>query len=524
MKKALAFVLAFTMATAVFAGCAKKDASKEENKESTNKESTVSKEPVTLKVFMSASTNKVQPDKMPFYIDLQEKTGVKLDFEAVTQNANERVSLIFASGEFPDIMFKGATETQVAEAVEGGQIVSLDEPINKYSPTWKKLLEKDAYVKKMSVSKDGKIWALPQVRQEESNSGIRDLVLINKTWLNELGLQMPKTTDDFYNVLKAFKDNAGKGSIPKNVIPWAVRFNQYANGGEYELYSSFGVFTPGSTNFMSVDEKGKVVFSAVNPKMKDALKYFNKLYKEGLIMPEMFTDNVSAYDSKVLMQPPMVGVASRYYGLDIEEKNYTAMPPLYGPNGEKPMFRQQINAVQRNAFIVFKNNKYLPETMKVAEYIAQPENSILALYGPVGTHVTKTGSGYSQVNLTQDMLNIVPDANLPIVVTEETMKGFTYNGLHQQRAEYIKNVYKEFIAPIERFYPALVFTSEQSASIQNIQTDLLNYIKQTHAHWIVDGNIDAEWDGYIKKINDLKLDNLLKIYQEALDSFNGVKK
>jgi len=521
MKKAIALVLMMSMCISTFLGCTSKTDKGEDD--ASSEVSSTNKETVRLKVFMSASTNKVQPDKMPFYTDLQAKTGVGLDFEVVTQNASERISLMFASEEFPDIMLKGASESQITEAIEGDKVVALDELVDKHCPTWKALLQKDDYVKKIAISKDGKIWALPLVRQEDSNSGIRDLWLINKTWLAELGLKMPKTTDDFYNVLKAFKDNAGKGSIPKNVIPWAVRFNAYSNGGEYEIYSSFGVFTPGSPNFISVDDKGKVIFSAVDPKMKEPIKYLNKLYKEGLILPEMFTDNVSAYDSKVLSQPPMVGVAMKYYGWDLNEKNYTAMPPLYGPDGQKPMYRQQTNAIQRNAFVVFKNNKYLPETMKVAEYIAQPENSIQALYGPVGSHINKTDKGYSQIELSGDMLNVVPDVNLPVIITPDTMKNFTYNGLHQQRSEYIKNIYKEYVAPIERFYPPLVFTEKQSAALQDIQTDLLNYIKETHARWIVDGNIDNEWDAYIKKIKDLKMDSMIKVYQEALDTFNGKK-
>ena len=68
---------------------------------------------------------------------------------------------------------------------------------------------------------DGKIWSLPKVAETGINLKMRDEWMINVKWLDELGLDMPTNTDEFYEVLKAFKDNAGKGSIPENVIPWA---------------------------------------------------------------------------------------------------------------------------------------------------------------------------------------------------------------------------------------------------------------------------------------------------------------
>lgn len=479
-----------------------------------------SKEPITLRVLIGVSSNKVDPSQMPFFIKLQEDLNVKLEFEVLTQNAAERISIIFASGEFPDIMFKGPTETQILDAAESGQILPLNDLIEQYSPTWKALLEKDDYVRKVATSSDGNIWSLPIVRQEAVNSGIRDIWLINKKWLQELNLAMPTTVEEFYQVLKAFKDNAGKGSIPENAVPWAARFEQYANGGIYELFSSFGVFTPGSPSYFSVDEKGKVVFSAVDPGMKKVLAYLHKLYAEGLIAPEMFTDNLAAYDSKVLAVPAMVGVAMKYYGWDLEENVWTAMAPLYGPNGEIPMYRQQTNSVQRNSFTVFKNNVNIEKTMEIAEYIAQPDNSLQALYGPIGSHLSKVENGFQQEVLTSEMLSVVPDVGLPIVITPAVLSDFEYAGLAQQRNRYIKEVYAPFIAPLERFYPPVVFTAEQTASIQDIQTDLTSYISETFAHWIVDGNIEAGWDAFVQRAESLRLKELITIYQDALDNFN----
>ena len=42
-------------------------------------------------------------------------------------------------------------------------------------------------------------------------------------------------------------------------------------------------------------------------------------------------------------------------------------------------------------------------------------------------------------------------------------------------------------------------------ALQDIETDLLEYVNSTIAHWIVDGGIDEEWDEYVRKVEALKL-------------------
>ena len=86
-------------------------------------------------------------------------------------------------------------------------------------PTWREYFKTDDYGRKVATMTDGKIWSLPKVCDSGMGLRMRDEWMINTKWLNELGLEIPTNTDEFYEVLKAFKDNAGKGSIPENVIP-----------------------------------------------------------------------------------------------------------------------------------------------------------------------------------------------------------------------------------------------------------------------------------------------------------------
>ena len=69
---------------------------------------------------------------------------------------------------------------------------------------------------------------------DENDYGMRDGWFINKDWLDKLGLDIPVTTDDFYNVLKAFRDASENGTLPADIIPWYFRYNQTV-GGQYDI-------------------------------------------------------------------------------------------------------------------------------------------------------------------------------------------------------------------------------------------------------------------------------------------------
>ena len=59
---------------------------------------------------------------------------------------------------------------------------------------------------------NGEIYGMPykSVTAIDNNQG---MLYINQNWLDKLGLQIPKTTDELYNVCKAFatQDPNGNG-------------------------------------------------------------------------------------------------------------------------------------------------------------------------------------------------------------------------------------------------------------------------------------------------------------------------
>lgn len=485
------------------------------------------KEPITLKVAVPKPSSAFQGpwDELDWIKQIQEVSGIK--FEFYVWNSNEEKNLIFTSRDYPDIMFTGPSDTQILDAAAVGDIYPLNDLIEKYSPNWKKFFEENDYARKVVTMTDGNIWSLPIVRDEPSNGDLRDQWLINKKWLDELGLEVPTTTEEFYNVLKAFKENAGTGSIPENVIPYYI-FGVINNiGGALDMISTFGIPVANERGLVTVDDNGKVEFNFANEAIKEPIQFLRKLYVEGLLPSECFTDDWDTYLTKTRSVPPMVGSFHSYQNPDASNTEIVAMAPLDPQNGKKPLIRRQSNHILRNCFTIFKNNKYPEASMRLADLIADEDWSIQAMYGMYGdTYLKKNDDG------TIEMLPYEADAQgktsapmnrVPFLLTSEIFSRFTYapGSAQRQRADAIENIYSKYTLGIENYYPNVMFTEEQTDRKAELQTDIIDYIASTMAKWIVEGGIEEEWDSYIENLISMGLQEYLQIMQEALDDFNS---
>jgi putative aldouronate transport system substrate-binding protein len=84
-------------------------------------------------------------------------------------------------------------------------------------------------------------------------------------------------------------------------------------------------------------------------------------------------------------------------------------------------------------------------------------------------------------------------------------------------------IYQPYTVDKAEIYPRVFFTPEQLKVLSTYETDLNEYVKTTQAKWITNGGPDAEWDAFVAKVNSMNLDQILKTYQDALDTFNKNK-
>jgi len=107
-------------------------------------------------------------------------------------------------------------------------------------------------------------------------------LLIRQDWLDDLGMNMPITLDDWYVTLTAFKDQKG-ATAPLFMYKTGIMIG----GGE--ILSAYDV----GADIYQVD--GTVKYGPIEPGFKEYLMLMNKWYSEGLIAPDFMTNQSPIY-------------------------------------------------------------------------------------------------------------------------------------------------------------------------------------------------------------------------------------
>lgn len=491
----------------------------------------ITKEPITLTVGIAYGAHMGDIAKYDIWKKIEEKTNIKINLKLYSDV--EKSNLMFSSRDYPDIGLRmDATAQVMTDAIDAGDIVGIDKLLP-YTPTWKKFFDTNPDLKLQALMPDGKLYGFPYAVINETSYNLRDQWFINKKWLDELGLQIPTTTDEFKNVLMAFKSNAGKGSIPKNVIPYYALYGNNI-GGQFDMYGTFGVYTPGS---YFIVEDGKFKSQATNPDLKEPIKYMADLYKNGLMVPEAFTDDWGKYTAAISSNPPIVGSMTSFVdqGQNVKDgKWWYPMAPLKSSNGKDPYIRRQTKSIWPRNFVIFKNNKYPVASARLAELLADPEWSLMENYGSEGVMWKKNAEG--KFELLTPTTNVAdadkPLSNYGIALLDENMfnnKIVNANFKKEGTREWAYvNIYKKYLPPKDLNYPPLpsgLLSETEKLRMTDLSKSLNDYIKTTIAGWISGkGSVDAEWDAYTKKLKDLGLDEYMQLNQKQLDAASKLGK
>lgn len=200
--------------------------------------------------------------------------------------AAQKLSAMIVGDDLPDFIWtdKG---TDVERLREAGKLVALDDYIDNY-PNLKEWLTEDAM--NMLRSEDGKLYQFPNWYNSEpfGNAGY----VVNKGIYESLGSPDLNTPDDLYEFLKQVKEE-----FP-DVIPFETHVN--AQGVDV-LYSAFAEgHAPADKRIKAVPEGDKLTSLFNNEAYIESLKFANKLFREGLMTQDAFTQDLEQVEEKVL--------------------------------------------------------------------------------------------------------------------------------------------------------------------------------------------------------------------------------
>jgi len=181
--------------------------------------------PTTLKVFFDVYPEQNVPfNDMPVVKMLEKQTGVHIEWiTAPTAERTSKINLLFAANDLPDIFLTGMTVPQAFAYSDEKTVIPLDDLVNKYAPTIKSFLKDIPGLKETVTSPDGKMYTLFSLANAY-HQDLGNMVYVNKTWLAKVGMKVPTTTEEFYQVLKAFKGKDLNGNGIDDEIPLGLLF------------------------------------------------------------------------------------------------------------------------------------------------------------------------------------------------------------------------------------------------------------------------------------------------------------
>lgn len=462
----------------------------------------------------------------PVFKKAEEDTGVRLK-GVMSQNASderEAFNLMVASGDLPDIIRYSKPKDLDTLGSDGG-LIDLNDLIDKYAPNIKKFWAENPQMKKEAVAVDGKIYYIPYYTDIIKNKA-GPVYFIRRDWLNKLNLPVPKTIDDYYKTLVAFRNNDPNGNGKKDEIPFFNRINDTTHAIEV-LLDIFQIRYPW---YMTQDNK--VVYSASTEEFKNVVVELAKWYKEGLIDPEYFTRDLKTA-REYFFGNDIGGVtidwaSTASYMTSLKDKVpnldlIVILPPEI--NGVSKMVRPR--PIAAGGWGISSKAKDPVAIIKYFDYWFTPEGRRLWNFGIEGTH-------YNMVNGSPVFTDLVlnnPEGKPPLQVLYSV--GAQWEIGVPQDYEYEKQLSLPVVIDGYKLYAdndivesimlpdSLKYTQEEIKEFSRLDAQLKDYSDEMTQKWIMGASdINKDWDNFIKRLNTLGLQKALEIQKKSVERYN----
>lgn len=500
----------------------------------------------TISVMVPTQSNIIDISTNDFTKYYEDKTNIHVNWNVVpSENLTDKVNLSLSSGDLPDAyMDCNISLSQQAIFGSEGAFLDLTPYISKYSKLLTQAFQVVPNLKSDLTMGDGKIYALPYL-EDNLHVLYSHKMWLNQTWLDKLGLKIPETTDDFYKMLLAFKNDDPNGNGKKDEIPLATSTDGWNSWLDGFIMSAF-VFDDPSNNRLYVDS-GKVTAAYSTDRWRQGLEYLHKLYAEGLIDPQSFTQTTTQLQAKCESKEcELVGVVpgGGPTGFDIgipkgRWSKMVAIPPLTGPNGLKVAWYNPLGTTSLTKFIITKAAKNPDAVFRWSAEQYDVAMSQRRIFGLEDKNWKKAGPGkvdragkQAEVEINIDGLAWSDKQNyswrslgvrletplMPDNQWTQALPGDPSTDCEFNLYKFTKENYAPYGEDPSMLLPPLSYTPEESTTIADIGTVMNTYVTQMMARFITgDANLSKDWDSYIAQLNSKGLPKLLAAYQEAYD-------
>ncbi|WP_414841268.1 extracellular solute-binding protein [Enterococcus saccharolyticus] len=495
----------------------------------------VTKEKIKM-TMMGPGTGQAEWKDMPVFQKMAEMSNIEFEFTTPpTADFSTKLNLAFAGDDLPDVLF-GTSSDSLTPAMEmdygsQGILVSLEDLIDENMPNLKKIMDEDPSIRKSITTPDGHIYSLPMIHRGETAIWPRGPMWYRGDWLKALNVtELPKTTDEFYDLLVRFRDEDPNGNGKKDEIPLT---DVKMDSTRPWLMGAFGLTERGIEEI-----NGEVVYTPLTDNYKEYLTFMNKLYSEKLLDQEVYGQ--ADEQKKAKGQNNQIGLFPDWFSIFTTGKNekdatddlmFQPLTSSVSPEAVVPGSTR----MARETFAITKNCPSPEAALRWVDYFYGEEGSYFLSKGPEGSlwdwaendkgeKVRVYAEGIDVSNTEEERSRITPNYGITVPTMgypeTEDMMILTDPNQEPDRTfiEFIDSETQAKITPNAKVpYPLLYLTTEESEKVRDSETDLKTYVEQMEAKFITGVEPLSNWDKYVKTIESMGVEEYVSVYQTAYD-------
>lgn len=541
MKRKNILFLALLSLIVLLSGCSGDETSKKGTESDSTTPDTSSKlsepgklpiveEPLTLNIFAGQTPQSADDwNDVLIWNTYEEMTGINVKWELVPSNSlEEKRNLVLASGQdLPDAFHTaGVPVMDLLKYGEQGTFIALNDLIEEHAPNLTAIFKENPEIEQGLTFPDGNIYSLPTlVEPDFSSILIGPKPWINQEWLDALGMDMPETTEEYYDFLKAVKDKDPNGNGKADEIP----FGSYSIGMLIRwLNGSFGLANRGANHgYIDMEPNGdEMRFIPTSDEYKEMLEYLHRLFDEGLIEQNIFSMETNQYLANA--SEGLYGSTVSHGPMDLFPGEagdvFVPAPALEGPFGDKLISGVNPPVLGQGAFVITSANEHPEATVKWIDYLYSEEGSKLFFMGVEGETYEVSDDGEYQyldkirnsadgLSLEQELAKYLtwPGGGYPGLISEQFFKGLESSVDSLEAAEKLE----PFV--IDEVWPSFTHTIEESKVLSSIGADIEKYVVEMRDKFISGEEPFSKWDQYVETIEKIGLEEYMDIKKTALD-------
>lgn len=514
-------------------------------------------EPAVITVLIKPSDFVEDHETNLYTKTLEERCNVDLEFTYLPAvDPDDKLNIMISTGEeLPDVYvgsLGNATAKSYGEAgafvnlrpyYDAGLAVNVDKAVAEF-PDWNLL--------SAITNADGSVYGIPKIQVSPSNE-TRNKMWVNKGWLENLNMEVPTTTEEFYEMLKRFKEEDANGNgDPNDEIPF-ITSNGWGGTATKFLTNAF-VFEDCSDSYRFLLVDGHVSVSYIQDGWFEAADYIKKLCDEGLLAKESFTYSNTDLLAVAGTDEDVVGVMTSsslgFMGKDTDpyRLRYICIDPLTGPEGVKYSAYAQsatnsqwhVTSYAENPELCFRvgDTQFTEEFfllgrfgvegenwMTAEDYVAaNPGCEVAARYGSMGYEgkyvfyndifgQVQNINWYDQMpyfsgNVESEGAYVAKDAAGNVLSTDNNC------GLRQETAT---GVYQLCKPGADVYVPGLSYTDDELEEISESLSTIRTYVNEQLTNYIIGEQSDlADREVFIDNLkSSFNLDRILEISDAA---------